>query len=286
MTITIRDINANGMTFRCREAGTTGEPVILLHGFPETSHMWTKLMPLLVEAGYRCLAPDQRGYSAGARPEGIPNYATDLLVSDVMALAQAWGAGEKFHLVAHDWGAGVGWRLVNAHPERIASWTSLSIPHPASYGRAFREDPEQQEKSQYIIFFQEPGAAEAAMSANDWAMLRTIWSASDPEEVAEYVDTFTKPGAMTAALNWYRASFGGGQLADASAAEFKVALPSLTIWGNQDQAVGRSTTANQAQYMTGYNRFVELDAGHWLVQEKLPEVSAEVLAHLKKFPAA
>lgn len=286
MTITIRNLEANGMTFRCREAGTRGEPVLLLHGFPETSHMWTRLMPALVEAGYRCLAPDQRGYSAGARPEGIENYRTELLVSDALALMDAWGATGKFHLVAHDWGAGVGWRVVAGHPERIASWTSLSIPHPASYGRAFREDPEQQEKSQYILFFQEPGAAEAAMSADNWAMLRSVWDKSDAEEVAEYMDTFTRPGAMTAALNWYRAAFGGGTLQDDSANEFKVALPTLTIWGNQDQAVGRATTKSHNQYMTGYNRFVEMDAGHWLVQEKFEDVKGEVLAHLKRFPVA
>jgi pimeloyl-ACP methyl ester carboxylesterase len=196
----------------------------------------------------------------------------------------AWGVPGKFHLVAHDWGAGVGWGVVAGHPERIASWTSLSIPHPASYGRAFREDPEQQEKSQYILFFQEPGAAEAAMSADDWAMLRTVWDKSDPEEVAEYMATFTRPGAMTAALNWYRAAFGGGTWQDDSADEFKVALPTLTVWGNQDQAVGRATTKSHNQYMTGYNRFVEMDAGHWLVQEKFEDVKSEVLAHLKRFP--
>ena len=282
MTITIRDIKANGMTFRCREAGTGGEPVILLHGFPETSHMWTRLMPALVAEGYRCLAPDQRGYSAGARPEGIENYKTDLLVSDVIALADAAGFG-KFHLVTHDWGAGVGWRVVASNANRVASFTSLSIPHPASYGAAFRDDPEQQEKSQYILFFQEPGAAETMLSANDWAALRTIWDKSDEDERAEYVATFTLPGAMTAALNWYRASFGGGQLDDGSS-DFKVALPTLLIWGNQDQAVGRSTTTGHAAQMTGYNRFVEMDAGHWLSQEKFEDVAAEVLAHLKTFP--
>ena len=284
MTITTRDITANGLTFRCREAGTGGEPVVLLHGFPETSHSWLKLMPLLVENGYRCLAPDQRGYSPGARPEGVENYRTDLLVDDVMALADAAGF-DRFHLVAHDWGAGVGWRVVARYPERIASWTALSIPHPASYGRAFREDPDQQAKSQYILFFQEPGAAEAALLADNAAMLKTVWDKHDPEEVAEYLDTFTQPGAMTAALNWYRAAFGleGGQgLGD----EFTVGLPTLTIWGNQDMAVGRSTTLTHSQYMTGYNRFVELDAGHWLIQEKFPEVSAEILAHLKRFPIA
>ena len=283
LTINIREIEANGFKFRVREAGESGEPVLLLHGFPETSHSWVKLMPKLVENGYRCIAPDQRGYSAGARPEGVENYRTDLLVEDAVAIADAAGFAGKFHLVAHDWGAGVGWRLVKNHEDRVQSWTALSIPHPASYGRAFAEDPDQQEKSQYILMFQEPGVAENMMSASDWAMLRNVWDQHDPEEVAEYMATFTEPGAMTAALNWYRAAFGldGGQ---ATQEEFKVSVPTLTVWGNQDQAVGRSTTLTHNDYMAGYNRFVELDAGHWLIQQKFDEVSAEVLAHLKRFP--
>jgi pimeloyl-ACP methyl ester carboxylesterase len=270
------------MKFRCREAGSGGEPVLLLHGFPETSHMWTELMPAMANAGYRCLAPDQRGYSAGARPTGAEHYRTELLVSDALALADAAGFG-KFHLVAHDWGAGVGWRLIREHPERVASWTSMSIPHPASFAAARRDDPEQQEKSAYILFFQEPGVAEASLSANDWAQLRGVWSQSSPEEVAEYMATFTQPGAMTAALNWYRAAFGASTGADVEN-EFDVTLPSLTIWGNQDQAVGRSTTLTHNRYMKGYNRFAEMDAGHWLVQEKFEDVCREVLAHLRKFP--
>ncbi len=273
------------MAFRCREAGPeSGEPVVLLHGFPETSHMWIPVMERLAAEGYRCLAPDQRGYSPGARPEGKENYATETLAGDVVALADAVGFG-KFHLVGHDWGAGVGWRVVNLYPERVASWSALSIPHPGSYGRAFRDDPDQQQRSQYIILFQEPGVAEAAFEANDWAMLRGIWSASDEEERAEYVETFTQPGAMTAALNWYRAAFGGGELAD-DGGEFTVSLPTLTVWGNQDQAVGRSTTLHHNEFMTGYNRFVELDAGHWLIQEKPDEVMGEVLGHITKFPVA
>ncbi|MCC7362824.1 MAG: alpha/beta hydrolase [Dehalococcoidia bacterium] len=286
MTTTTREITVNGMTFRCREAGESGEPVILLHGFPETSHMWTQLLPELVAADYRCLAPDQRGYSPKARPEGKENYQTDLLAKDVIDLADAWGV-DKFHLIAHDWGAGVGWRVVMTYPERVQSWTALSIPHPASYGRAFRDDPDQQEKSQYIFFFQEPGVAEAAFAANDWEMLRNIWAASDDEEKREYVAQFTEPGAMTAALNWYRGSFGmredPGNMADA---ERKVATPTLTIWGNGDQAVGRATTLAQTDYMTGYNKFVELDAGHWLIQERFDDVKGEILAHLRQFPLA
>ncbi|OAI38648.1 hypothetical protein AYO38_01935 [bacterium SCGC AG-212-C10] len=285
MAIEIKELQANGMTFRVRVAGPEGgQPVVLLHGFPETSHMWVEMLPVLAEAGYRCIAPDQRGYSPGARPEGRENYQTHLLASDVIALADAAGFNGKFHLIGHDWGAGVGWRTVIAYPERIASWASLSIPHPASYGKAFAEDPDQQQRSQYIIFFQEPGVAEAAMSADNYAQLRGVWTKSPPEEVAEYMSIFTQPGALTSALNWYRGSFGMNPNIGSEAADQKVALPTLTIWGNQDQAVGRATTTHHNEQMTGYNKFVEMDAGHWLIQEKFPEVRDELLAHLAKHP--
>lgn len=284
MAITIRDIQAGGMTFRTREAGIPGgEPVLLLHGFPETSHMWVDLLPLLAEAGCHCFAPDQRGYSPGARPEGSENYQTHLLAADVIAIADAVGFTSRFHLIGHDWGAGVGWRTVLPYPDRIQSWTSLSIPHPTSYGRAYRDDPDQQQRSQYITYFQEPGVAEAAMSANDYERLKAIWSKSSPEEREEYIAVFTQPGALTAALNWYRGSFGSNQNVDEDG-DTDVHVPTLTIWGSQDQAVGRSTTETAANYMKDYYRFLEMDAGHWLIQEKFAEVSQEILAHLKQFP--
>ena len=285
MTITIRDIDANGFTFRCREAGPAGgEPVILLHGFPETSHMWVELLPRLAEAGYRCLAPDQRGYSPGARPLEVAEYGTDNLVADVAALAGAAGIAAPYHLVGHDWGAGVGWRFVASHADKLASWTALSIPHPGSYGRAYAEDPDQQQRSQYITFFQQPGAAEEMLLANDAAALKAVWDKSSPEEVEEYTSILTAPGALTSALNWYRANFGGGAQ-DPAASQFEVTTPTLTIWGNQDQAVGRATTLTHNNFMKGPNKWLELDAGHWLVQEKLDTVSSEILAHLKAHPA-
>ncbi len=110
MPVTETTIEANGMTFRARTAGESGEPVILLHGFPETSHMYIPLMERLAAEGYRCLAPDQRGYSPGARPEGVENYRYLKLAEDIRGFADAMGA-ERFHLVGHDWGAGAGWAL-------------------------------------------------------------------------------------------------------------------------------------------------------------------------------
>lgn len=280
--VIIEDVEANGMTFRCRAAGTSGEPVILLHGFPETSHMWSELLPALAAAGYRCLAPDQRGYSAGARPEGSDHYRYDDLASDIFALAEAWGV-ETFHLVGHDWGAGAGWSAVALHPERITSWTALSVPHLAAFGQAIRDDPEQAQKSQYIEFFQAPGVAEAALSANDYGALRALWTESSDEEREEYLATFSQPGALTAALNWYRGSRGIAP--GAGAVTFgDVTVPTLMIWGNRDQAIGRTSTEAAAAYMKGPYRFVELDAGHWLVQESFDRVRDEILAHLRAFP--
>lgn len=283
MSITTREISANGFTFRCRESGPHGgEPVILLHGFPESSRMWTPLMPVLADLGYRVLAPDQRGYSPGARPEGIESYRYANLASDVVAMADAVGF-ERFHLVGHDWGAGAGWAVVARYPARVASWAALSVPHVAAFGRAIREDEDQAKRSTYITFFQEPGVAEAALSADGFAGLKNVWSASSDEEKADYLALFSQPGALTGALNWYRGSRGIDP--DDPDVQFgEVTTPSLLIWGNRDQAIGRKGVEDAAAYMKGPYTFVELDAGHWLIQEKPGEVIAAVTRHLKANP--
>ncbi|MEP7216148.1 MAG: alpha/beta fold hydrolase [Anaerolineaceae bacterium] len=280
MAITTRDIAANGFTFHCREAGPAGgEPVILLHGFPESSHMWVPLIPVLADAGYRVLAPDQRGYSPGARPEGIENYTYARIASDVIALADAVGF-DRFHLVGHDWGAGAGWAVVDRYPERIASYAALSVPHVGAFGRAIREDEDQAKRSTYITFFQAPGVAEAALSADGFAGVKNVWSQSSEEERAEYLALFSQPGALTGALNWYRGSRG----IDPDDPETRfgdVTTPTVLIWGNQDSAIGRKGVEDAAAYMKGPYKFVELDAGHWLIQEKPTEVIAEIISHLK-----
>lgn len=279
MTVTQREIEANGLTFQARESGPTdGEPVILLHGFPETSHMWIPLMERLASEGYHCLAPDQRGYSPGARPEGKDNYRYRDTAGDVVALADAMG-WDRFHLIGHDWGAGAGWSVVALWPDRLKSWAALSVPHIAAFGGAIRNDPDQMQRSTYVTFFQEPGVAEQALSADDFAALKGIWTASDETEKEEYLALFRQPGTLTGALNWYRGS-NGISPTDPEVTFGDVSVPTLTIWGNQDMAIGRKSCDDAAGYMKGPYRFVELDAGHWLIQEKPAEVTAELIAHL------
>lgn len=282
MSITINDINAGGMTFRARVAGGSGEPVILLHGFPETSHMYLPMLARLEAEGYRAVAPNQRGYSPGARPEGKENYTYGHIAGDVIAIADTLGF-DRFHLVGHDWGAGAGWAAIDLYPERITSWTALSVPHVAAFGRAIRDNPDQQQRSTYINLFVQEGVAESALSGNDFETLKGVWSASPPEQVEEYLDLFRQPGALTAALNWYRGSRGIDP-DDAEVAFGPVSTPTLLIWGNQDGAIGRVGVENAAALMTGPYKFVELDAGHWLIQEAPDQVIGETLAHIKANP--
>ena len=132
-----------GLTFTTDVAGPADGPlVLLLHGFPESRHSWREALPALAEAGYRAVAPDQRGYSAGARPDpaDLSNYSFDKLVADALAIAAAAGhEGKRFHLVGHDWGGQVSWGVADAHPERLASLTVLSRPHPLSFRRAMQD---------------------------------------------------------------------------------------------------------------------------------------------------
>ena len=271
-------IPANGFEFRARVAGlgNTGPGVVLLHGFPETSAMWQPLIELLADQGYRVVAFDQRGYSPGARPNDVAAYAISNLVDDVFAVAQAAGMKE-FHLVGHDWGAGVGWAAVIARPQGILSWTSLSIPHLAAFGGALANDPDQRRRSRYMLLFRTPWLPEALFTFNHLAMMNdAIYREMSAAQRAEYDAVFAEPGALTAALNWYRAS----SLTAVDAAP-KVRLPILFIWGNQDPAVSRAAVDAQPNYIDGPFEYHELNAGHWLMEEAADTVDTMILSFLR-----
>ena len=269
--------------FRARAAGFEGQEkqplVVLLHGFPVTSAMWLDLIPVLAEAGYRVVAFDQRGYSPQSRPETIDQYVVSELVNDVFAVADAVG-GERFHLVGHDWGAGVGWGVVLAQPDRVLSWTPLSIAHPAAFGAALQNDPDQQSRSSYFTLFVTPGVPETLFTFNNLWLLKSAYGEMRAEKVDEYVSVFSEPGALTAGLNWYRASFGG----DSSGTEVQendVKVPTLFIWGNQDEAVGRLGTELMSEYMKGPYSIIELNAGHWLLSETPEQVITPIVSHIR-----
>ena len=273
--------------FTAEVAGPVDGPlVLLLHGYPQTRHTWREQVPALGAAGYHAVAPDQRGYSAGVRPDptaGLAAYGIDRLAADVLDLAEATGHGVKpFHLVGHDWGGQVAWIVAHRHPERVASLTVLSRPHPAAFRRAFREDADnQQYRSRHHKAFHDPGTATRLLEDGGRRLRRQLRESHVPEPAcAEYLSVLGDPGALEAALAWYRAA---GALARMEVGP--VAVPTLYIWGEDDQSVGRSAAAWTAEHVTGRYRFEVLSGiGHFVTDQIPAAVTRLLLSHLATAP--
>lgn len=285
VTMTSTTIRANGLVFDARSAGPAdGELALLLHGFPQTSYEWRSQLMHLGKAGFHAVAPDQRGYSSGARPTSDSEYTIDKMVADTVAIADELGA-KRFHLVGHDWGAGVAWAVAIAHPDRVASLSVLSVPHPAAYALA-SQDPngEQRSKQGYISAFVTPGAA-AAFGADIQGFLRIAFAGSVSEaDVVEYANVLGEPGALDAALAWYRANNLRGGLSDASAT---VTVPTLFAYGTSDCCLGRDAADLTKNYVKGPYQYEVLDGvSHWLPEAEPEKINALLLAHLTKYPAS
>lgn len=276
-TIRTRHVEANGLTFTVDIAdpeSSGGDLVLLLHGYPQTRYTWRAELPALAAAGYRAWAPDQRGYSPGARPEGIDAYRTDLLVADVLALAEAAGA-ERFHLVGHDWGGQIAWLTAAHHPERIRSLTVLSRPHPRAFVEAMAADPAQADRSRHHRAFRSAEATDAQLAEGGDRFRRMLARHGvPPADVEAYLSVLGERPAMDAAINWYRAAGGAGlRAADTPA----VAAPALYIWGDEDASVGREAAEGTARFVTGPYRFVELPGVGHFVTDRAPGVVPPIL---------
>jgi pimeloyl-ACP methyl ester carboxylesterase len=270
------ELAVGDLVFEARTDGPAdGELVLLLHGFPQTSLSWRNQLDALAAAGYRAVAPDQRGYSPGARPADVAEYRVERLVGDVLGFADALGV-ERFHLVGHDWGGAVAWQVAGRHPERLRTVTSVSTPHPGAFRRSIQEG-EQRDKSSYILFFRSP-EAEPFFLDNDAAGLRALYTASglSDDAVEEYVRVLTQPGAMTGALNWYRA-------ADLGLVEGlgPITTPTMYVWSTYDPALGREAAEATAAQVEGPYRFEVLEGvSHWIAEEAPDALNALLLEHL------
>ena len=270
-------IDVGDLTFDVRADGPgDGRPVLLLHGFPETSASWAAVSPLLAQAGLRTYAPDQLGYSPGARPDEVDAYSAQSLAQVTTDLMTAL-ALPRADVVGHDWGANVAWTLAAWHPDRVRSLTAVSVPHPAAYTAAFRADPEQKERSGYIRLFWQAGKAEEVLLADDARRLRRMLSGSEgetgvpPEAIDEYVAVLSAPGALTAALNWYRAMSSDSRVDP-------VAVPTTYVWSDGDVAIGRTAAEACANHVTGDYRYVELPGvTHWIPEQAPEQLTRAIL---------
>lgn len=264
----IASFTNDGLTFDVRDEGpVNGTPVVLLHGFPQTSTSWAAVAPLLHEAGYRTIAPDQRGYSPGARPRRRTSYTLARLVGDVTALIDRLGA--PVHLVGHDWGAAVGWAVAASHPERVRSLTAVSVTHPGAFVRSLRS-PDQLRRSWYMAFFQLPLLPERALASPGLAARFLRGAGMGRDGVRRFHDEMIVGGALPGGLGWYRAL----PLGSPALLRRRVAVPTTMVWSDGDVALGRRGVELAQEYVEADYSLVELaGVSHWI-----PEEAPEALA--------
>jgi pimeloyl-ACP methyl ester carboxylesterase len=273
---------SEGLAFTVHDTGPLDGPVVIaLHGFPQNAACWSRVAPLLVDAGYRVLALDQRGYAEGARPQDVRSYAMTTLAGDVLALADAAGA-ERFHVLGHDWGAAVAWWLGGNAADRVVSLSAVSVPHPAALRRALLGT--QLLRSWYMLAFQLPALPERVLRARRGAFARRLLRSTgmrDPGPAAAAA-LLADPRTATGSLNWYRALRLRGQLGAG-----RTRVPALFVWSDRDTAIGRRAAEAAGDFVNGPYRFEVLaGASHWIPEDRPAELAALVLEHLAAHPIA
>jgi pimeloyl-ACP methyl ester carboxylesterase len=281
-----RRVDVGEVRLAVTEAGE-GEPVVMLHGFPELARSWRHQIAALAGAGYRAIAPDLRGYGGSDRPPAVEDYAAPKLAGDVVGLIDALGY-ESVHLVGHDWGGALAWGLAGRSPDRVRSLTILNAPQPAVSARLRMEDERQRAKSWYMLLFQFAGVAETWLSANDWANLRAfVFETAAPgtfpaEEQAMLTEALGRDGALTAALNWYRANMPPSAWLREPPDPATISVPTMIVWGEADAYMDPVLLERSAETVTGPLRVERLPGvSHWVQQEVPDRVNELMLSFLR-----
>jgi pimeloyl-ACP methyl ester carboxylesterase len=314
-TSTQRLVDTNGVQLRVVEAGDPDAPVVVLtHGFPELAYSWRHQIPVLAEAGYHVLAPDQRGYGGSSRPDAIDAYDIHQLTADIVGLLDDIGA-QRAVWIGHDWGAPVAWHAPLLHPDRVSAVAGLSVPAlpraqlppTQTFRKTFGEN------FFYMLYFQQPGVADAELGGDPGRTIRRMMSglrtsgdqsaalrmvAPGPEgfinripepdalpdwisqdELDHYISEFSRTG-FTGGLNWYR-NLDRNWETTADLVDAKISVPCLFIGGTADPVLTFTRADRASEVISGPYRQVMIDgAGHWLQQERPDEVNAALLEFL------
>lgn len=277
------ELSVGQLTFTARATGPEdGELVLLLHGFPQTSYQWRYALEALAGAGYRAVAPDQRGYSPGARPESDDAYAARALVIDVLGMADALGA-DRFHVVGHDWGALIAWVLAAAVGDRILSVTAVSTAHPdlVAAQRAMPESCQTQATSHFAER-KLPDAA-SMLLADDARMLRALYGDLPETAIAEYLRVLGNEPALDAALAWFRVNIDPR---DRPAPVGPVTVPALYVFSDEDPNNCLITAELNESFATGPYRLAVLEGvDHWVVERAPEAFNALLIEHIRAHPA-
>jgi epoxide hydrolase 4 len=273
-----RVVSTNGVHLRVWLDGpASGTPVLLLHGFPDFALGWGPQLAALAAAGYRVIAPDQRGYPGSDRPPRLEDYRVSTLVADVLGLLDALGI-EQAHLVGHDWGGAVAWSLATDHSERFLTFTVLNMAHPREFGRAIRTS-RQVFRSWYIFAFQLPGLEYVLAAGRAELLIQALRAARtgrwSPEQLEAYREAFSDPRVVWGMLAWYRAAVRWPE-----APRGRVRLPTLILWGRRDIAESFRMVEPSVARCDQVKLVVYDGAGHFVQHDAAAEVNAELLSHL------
>ncbi len=286
--MTSQFIETNGVKLHVVTDGPEdGTPVILLHGFPEFHYGWRKQVPALVEAGFRVITPDQRGYNLSDKPRGISAYDVNTLAKDVVGLFDHFGI-QKARLVGHDWGAVVAWTVALNHPERLEKLTILNVPHPDVMQRFILENAEQRKKSWYVFFFQIPFFVEWVLRRDDYRNMARMLVGSGRKstfrrsDIEEYKKAWSHPGALTGMLNWYRNIFWGSlrSIFQKKAAR-RVSVPTLILWGKNDVALSYEMVQPSLELCDHGSAVFFENATHWVQHDEADEVNKKLIEFLR-----
>jgi pimeloyl-ACP methyl ester carboxylesterase len=290
-----RTVSANGIELAVTEEGQ-GRPVILCHGFPELAYSWRHQLPALAEAGYRAVAPDMRGFGGSSIPEGVEAYDVLTLCGDVIGLLDELGE-ERAAIVGHDWGATVAWTLAQTHPERVEVVVGMSVPHaPRAHAPPLGVYRRRAGEGFYIVWFQEPGVADAALARDvrRTILTRKVWDASwadkedeelrvprwmDEDDVRVYVETFERTG-FTGGLNYYRNIDRNWELLEPYA-DRRIEQPALFVTGSRDPVQHFMPARLMEGWVTDLRATQIEGAGHWVQQQRPDEVNEALIGFLR-----
>jgi pimeloyl-ACP methyl ester carboxylesterase len=247
---------------------------VLLHGFPEFWFCWRKQIEPLVQAGFRVIVPDQRGYGTSEKPSGISQYAAAMLASDVVGLIH-WAGHGKAIVAGHDWGGAAAWLTAILHPDAVERLIILNCAHPRAMMRKIVRNPRQSMKSWYMFGFQVPVLAEWVMRRNHFRVLKrgmkrtSLRDSFSDEDLARYEAAWSEPGALTAMVNWYRAAFR----VRSNLGSGRVKVPTTLIWGDQDAFMETSLVQESAAFCDQARVELLPGATHWVNQDRPEEVA-------------
>lgn len=275
---------ADGISLFCAEAGPQDGPlVLLLHGFPEFWYGWRHQIGPLARAGYRVVAPDQRGYNESDKPKGIAAYDLDRLAADIVGLADTFGR-ERFALVGHDWGASAGWWTARNYPKRVERLAALNAPHPAVWKHAMVHDPRQKNLSRYVGGIGVPWLPEMIVRANGYqALVRALRGARpanafSDSDIEKYRTAWSRPGALTAMLNWYRAFLRKDMKLEG---QRRLPMPVRIIWGVDDIYAIPELASESAKLCDDAKILYVENASHWVAHDEPERVTRALLEFLK-----